>query len=147
MFISGQENNNDELLEIAEPDFFSSDDVHVMKKGTATGVTRGVYGGFFMSTNVRFEKSPTGPFFTFENCYRIDDKKEQFFDTGDSGSGVFLLDKEDSRVKALGIAFARWSFQPATLVCKVKHIAESFNLTIIKDDFSKKVFENFNEYK
>lgn len=89
MFISGQENNH-ELLEIAEPDFFASDDVHVMKKGMSTGVTCGVYGGFFMSANVRFEKFPTGPFFTFENCYRIDDKKEQFFDTGDSGSGVFF---------------------------------------------------------
>ena len=146
MFISGQENKH-ELLEIAEPDFFASEDVHVMKKGTATGVTRGVYGGFFMSTNVRFEKSPNGPFFTFENCYRIDDKKEQFFDNGDSGSGVFLLDEENLRVKALGIAFARCPFHSATLVCKVKHIAESFSLTIIKDDFSKKVFEHFNKYK
>ena len=146
MFISGQGNNH-ELLEIAEPAFFSSGHVHVMKKGTATGVTRGVYDGLFLSINLRFEKSPTAPFFIFENCYRIKDKKEQFADSGDSGSGVYLLDKEDSRVKALGIVFARYPYQSATIVCKVKHIADSFNLTFIKDDFSKKVFQNFNEYK
>ena len=145
MLISGQENDH-ERLEIADPGFFASDDVHVIKKGQATGITRGVYGGFFMSEKVDFKPFSTESFFIFENCYRILDKDGQFFDEGDSGSGVFLIDKKDSNVKALGIAFARSLYQCATLVCKVNHIAERFQLSIIKDDFSRRVAENINDY-
>ena len=147
LFVNLGQKSNHELLEIAEPDFFSSDDVHVIKKGTATGKTRGVYGGFFMSEKVDFKESSNGVFFIFENCYRIRDKEGQFFDDGDSGSGVFLLDKEDSKVKVLGIAFARSLYQCATLVCKVNHIADRFNLSIIKDDFSKELFKDFDQHK
>lgn len=57
-----------------------------------------------------------------------------FFKIGDSGSGVYLIDRKGSRIQPLGIAFGRYS--GFTLVCKIKHIAERFDLSVLKDTFS-----------
>ena len=47
---------------------------------------------------------------------------------GDSGSGVFVLNKKDNSLKPLGIAFARYS--PLTAVCCKRKIMDAFNVSI-----------------
>lgn len=64
----------------------------------------------------------------FNNCFVVDDLRSPFFKEGDSGSGVFLLDKTSQTVKALGIAFARKHGSQQTLVCKLNPIAKEFKL-------------------
>ena len=105
-----------------------------MKKGRTTNVTRGIYGGEFSLAKLHFGFEEKGPFYLFEKCYRIFDEDSTFFDEGDSGSGVFLIDRKGSGIQPLGIAFGRYC--GFTLVCKIKHIAERFHLSVLKDDVS-----------
>ena len=138
-------NTHQETLEIAEPDPLPSEELQVVKKGKTTNVTHGVYGGILLLARLRFGIASTGRYYLFINCYRINDATEnnQFFDEGDSGSGVFLIDRQNSRVKPLGIAFGRFNCGHFTLVCKIKHIAEQLNLSILRDAFSNNVLQNF----
>lgn len=113
-----------------------------MKKGRTTNVTLGIYDGLCLLARLLFGIQQNGPFYLFEKCYRILDKDEDFFQGGDSGSGVFLIDKNTSRIHPLGIAFGRCI--GSTLVCKIKHIAERFQLSVMKDSFSTSYL---NEYR
>lgn len=113
-----------------------------MKKGRTTNVTLGFYDGLFLLAQLRFGIEQNGPFYNFKKCYRILDNDEEFFQGGDSGSGVFLIDENSSRIQPLGIAFGRGI--GFTLVCKIKHIAERFQLSVMKDSFSTSYL---NEYR
>ena len=105
-----------------------------MKKGATTNVTLGIYDGLCLLATLRFGIQQNGPFYYFEKCYRILDDDDEFFERGDSGSGVFLIDRNSSRIQPLGIAFGRCI--GSTLVCNIKHIAERFQFSILKDSFS-----------
>ena len=105
-----------------------------MKKGRTTNVTLGTYDGLCLLAKLCFGIEQNGPYYYFEKCYRILDTDKEFFQRGDSGSGVFLIDRNSSRIKPLGIAFGRCI--GFTLVCKIKHIVERFQLSILKDSFS-----------
>lgn len=70
-----------------------------------------------------------GGFYFFESCFAIEDMDDQFFDLGDSGSGVFLTENRNP-TKPLGIAFAKLDYEPITFVCRINQIAEAFNLRV-----------------
>lgn len=70
-----------------------------------------------------------GGFYFFESCFAIEDMNAQFFDLGDSGSGVFLTENLNP-TKPLGIAFAKLDYEPITFVCRINQIAEAFNLRV-----------------
>lgn len=101
----------------------------VKKRGRTTGDTNGklVDGCFFVrvhSTNVQ------GRYYKFENCFAVKkiNKETNFFDKGDSGSGVFLIDEKDNSLKPLGIAFA--FYRSKTAVCKIRQIINAFNVSV-----------------
>lgn len=59
-----------------------------------------------------------------------------FFDEGDSGSGVFLLDDCNRNMTPLGIAFARGDLTNTTFVCKIQHIVEKFQLSLCQNQIA-----------
>lgn len=106
--------------------------MYVKKRGRTTGDTIGKLVGDSMfvrvySTQVHRES------YDFENCFAVKqtDDDATFFERGDSGSGVFLID-EDNSLKPLGIAFA--SFCSKTAVCKIRQIADAFNVSVYEDE-------------
>lgn len=109
--------------------------VRVVKRGCATGVTKGILRGVLSSVRIDPPDTP-GPFNCLNNCVGIFDKdqdKDPFFKPGDSGSGVFQIDETNRSLYPIGIAFGRRNFQQLTCVCKIKDIAEKFNLSICQD--------------
>lgn len=75
---------------------------------------------------------------TFKNFYHIrslDPPEPPFFDFGDSGSGVYLIDENGSCNKALGIAFAlitdKYDKTVETYVCSIRAIVNAFNIDAI----------------
>ena len=80
----------------------------------------------------------------FKNCFCIYNysDSEQFFEEGDSGSGVFLIDEKGEPKKALGIAFAFSSTE--TCVCDIRNIVQAFDIAFYQEpqlmDISWKVY-------
>lgn len=109
--------------------------VRVVKRGCKTGVKKGVYRGVLPSVRLDSEKGSSRRFYEFKNCFGILDQGDncQFFKRGDSGSGVFKIDETNRSLYPIGIAFGRRNFQQLTCVCKIKDIAEKFNLSICQD--------------
>lgn len=104
----------------------------VKKRGRTTGDTIGKLDGDCMHVRVYSTQVPR-QYYEFENCFAvIQQDNNTFFDKGDSGSGVFLIDKNDSSLKPLGIAFA--FFGSKTAVCKIRQIANAFNVTVYEDE-------------
>ena len=71
----------------------------------------------------------------FKNFYSIrnlDPPKPPFFDFGDSGSGVYLIDEDGSCNKALGIGFGLMTDTDdktvVTCVCSIRAIVNAFNI-------------------
>lgn len=99
----------------------------VKKRGRTTGDTIGklVNDGFFVRV---YSTKVHGRYYEFNNCFAVKQKDETtFFDKGDSGSGVFLIDKDNS-LKPLGIAFA--FFRSKTAVCKIRQITDAFKVSV-----------------
>lgn len=70
-----------------------------------------------------------GRYYEFKNCFAVKQKDETTcFDKGDSGSGVFLIDKKDNSLKPLGTAFT--FFQSKTAVCKIRQITDAFKVSV-----------------
>lgn len=103
----------------------------VRKKGTITDETEGILVDASLAICVDIP-SPRGGFYFFEECYGIcdEDEEKQFFKQGDSGSGVYLIDR-DKRLKPLGIAFAR--LRSITAVCKISKILDAFNISVFQN--------------
>lgn len=126
-------------LPIAEPDSEpeSACKTHkVIKKGKISDVTF----GYITDFNFRCRwthLSKKGEIIYLRQCYRIarqtDDKP--FMLQGDSGCGVFLIDEQERILKPLGIGFA--ITKTHSIVCKIKHVIEYFDLAIYQDAFSK----------
>lgn len=110
-------------------------DVKVVKRGNKTGITEGILRGIYSSARIDSMSTP-GHFYYFNNCFGVYDQDDgpPFFEAGDSGSGVFLI--QNHMINPIGIAFARQRFKQLTLVCKIKDIAEKFNLSICQDAFA-----------
>lgn len=56
----------------------------------------------------------------------------KFFEPGDSGSGVYLIDKRGKK-KPLGIAFAR-SIYGDTVACRIENVTRAFDLSLNDDE-------------
>lgn len=127
------ESDSRQQLQIAENESLIQG-VRVVKRGCATDVTEGILRGVHSSG--RIDRTVlSGRFYFFKNCFGIRDQENgsQFFKTGDSGSGVFQIDKTNRLLYPIGIAFGRLNSQQLTYVCKIKDIAKKFNLSICQD--------------
>lgn len=120
-------------LQIAdENDFKNVHGTLVRKKGKATGITEGILvsGLFTMAiTRVVYPK-----IYRFDFCYRIIDKPgvRTFFEPGDSGSGVYLIDNGGKK-KPLGIAFARGIYGD-TVACRIENVTRAFDLSLYDEE-------------
>lgn len=101
----------------------------VKKRGRTTGDTIGKLVGDCMPISVPCTKVHQR-YYEFENCFVVKHNAETiFFDKGDSGSGVFLIDENDNSLKPLGIAFA-YFLSSKTAVCKIRQITNAFNVSV-----------------
>lgn len=98
----------------------------VIKTGRTTGTTVGILNEHLLSIRINSFLSGLG-YLSFFNCYAVD--TPEFFKEGDSGSGVFLIEKNGIS-KPLGIAFA--FMDSCTAVCRIDTIVDVLNLTIVR---------------
>lgn len=116
-------------LQIAdENDFKNVHGIFVRKKGKSTGITEGILVSGLFTIGISRIVSPK--IYRFDYCYRIIDKPgvRKFFEPGDSGSGVYLIDKRGKK-KPLGIAFAR-SIYGDTVACRIENVTRAFDLSL-----------------
>lgn len=106
----------------------------VTKRGRTTNVTTGTLTEGNSSVRIHSTLKPRC-YYSFQNCYTVSDDPENmpFFEEGDSGSGVFLLDDCKRNMTPLGIAFARGDLSNTTFVCKIQHIVQQFELSICQN--------------
>lgn len=103
----------------------------VKKRGRTTGDTIGKLVDDSMCVRV-YSTEVHGRYYEFKNCFGVikTDDETTFFDAGDSGSGVFLIDEKDNSLKPLGIAFAFLRSTRKTSVCKIRQITNAFNVSV-----------------
>lgn len=103
----------------------------VLKRGGTTGETEGYLVENSLSVRIDQEgcvdESEDGLFYYFMRCYAIESKDCPFFEPGDSGSGVFLMEN-GMPTKPLGIAFAKLA--QITAVCRLVEIVDAFDLCV-----------------
>lgn len=118
-----------ELLTVAtEDDLIFEVDI-VTKRGTATGTTY----GYLMDDSLSLKMEVSGVYFQCSNCYVIEsiNNDDPFFLEGDSGSGVYVIDKYSRKpIKPLGIAFAFKDWQ--TAVCNISETVDALGLQIVR---------------
>ena len=112
--------------------------LRVFKRGNATCVTEGVYSGIRSYVPIDPTILPSGSSCFFLNCFVVSDLENSapFFGLGDSGSGVFVLERTSRSYKALGIAFARQWARGDTFVCKLNEISRVFQLSLSDEVFA-----------
>lgn len=98
----------------------------VIKTGRTTGTTVGELTENLISIKVNSSFSAWG-YFSFFNCFAID--TPNFFKEGDSGSGVFVIEQNET-LKPLGIAFA--FMESYTVVCSIDTIVDELDLAIVR---------------
>ena len=135
LFSLSENNHEGSTLPIADP--AEPAGLRVFKRGNATCLTEGVLCGIRESVNILLGSRQ----FFFNKCFVVGDlqNSSHFFKEGDSGSGVFVLDKPSQRLKALGIGFAISQVSGETFVCKLSHICRDFNLSLSEEIFAKKI--------
>ena len=111
-----------------EEDLIFDGSLRVSKDGRTTGYTTG-----FLSDDslmVCVDNCHNGSFYYFEGCFGVVSDQQSFFEPGDSGSGVYLLDASDTskHSKPLGIAFARTGC--LTAVCRIREFLDACNVAI-----------------
>ena len=116
-------------MEIADEKDLKMKNLHVSKKGTATGETTGLLHEGTLTFKID-NKYFNGGFHLFKGCYAVKDTKTAFCEDGDSGSGVFLKETKNRPKKALGILFA--SSNSKSYVCDIKKIVELFDLEVYR---------------
>ena len=119
-------------LQMAEEEELTFDGTtYVEKTGRTTGKTIGKLfcENFVVSVQNKF---CNGNFYIFNDCNAIIDDGTDFFMLGDSGSGVFVLDKKKNSLNPLGIAFARYNSH--TAVCRINKIVDAFNCSMYHED-------------
>lgn len=100
----------------------------VRKQGKVTGETEGILVSGMMTIRVDNVASPLK--YRFDFCYKIINKHgyRRFFEPGDSGSGVYLLDRRGNK-RPVGIAFA-FGLNGDTYVCRIAHVTRAFELSL-----------------
>lgn len=111
-----------EILSVVKYDDIKfEENIEVRKIGKETGTTEG-----YLTENILSVKVEG---LIFKNCFAVRDTNvKRFFESGDSGSGVFL--KEEKAMQALGIAFA--FMDNHTLVCRIDKILDHLDLAIVQ---------------
>lgn len=99
--------------------------IKVFKRGGTTGETEGYLSDNSLSVCLDF----TNGFYFFDRCYAVESINSPFFEPGDSGSGVFLIEN-GVPTKPLGIAFAFQKRSQTTAVCRIDKIIDAFNLSV-----------------
>lgn len=119
-----------DILPVVKEEDLTFDRDRVTKTGRTTRTTTGYL--VDNSLSCRIDKSLSSrECFCFFNCFAIenDTDDQPFFEPGDSGSGVSVIENENT-LKPLGIAFAySCAF---TAVCKIDKIVEKLNLEIVR---------------
>lgn len=116
----------EELTVVSEEDLkpFKLKEFKVTKTGRTTGSTKGYIKDRTFSTKRIFD------------CYSISkEKSDDFSKKGDSGSGVFLVEKDKTQ-KPLGILIGGLTQSKLKIVCKIDKVLEKLGLKIVK--FAKK---------
>lgn len=103
-----------------------------MKRGGSTGETEGLLTGNTLSVCVDKDFS-FGGFYYFARCFSIESIDRPFFEKGDSGSGVFVMEN-GKPTKPLGIAFAKLMINHNTAVCRIDKITEAFGLSVCQNE-------------
>lgn len=100
----------------------------VRKKGRASGETEGILVSGMSTVFVNDFKSPFK--YQFDYCYEIKSKNanEKFFEQGDSGSGVYLIDRKGKKTP-IGIAFAH-RLDGTAYACRIEQITRAFNVSL-----------------
>lgn len=98
-------------------------------KAIKTGRTTGKTVGDLLNNTLSIRVNTPNGSFAFYNCYAIGDRTEKFFEEGDSGSGVYVVESNGT-LKPLGIAFAYMNSQ--TVVCRIDEIVDRLDLEIVK---------------
>lgn len=119
-------------LQIADENILQFGVSEVIKRGGSTGETKGRLAGNALSVCVDKDFS-FGGFYYFDRCFSIESIGCPFFEKGDSGSGVFLMENKKP-TKPLGIAFAKLLINHNTAVCRIDKIAEAFGLSIYQNE-------------
>lgn len=117
-----------------EDDGIAKGSVEVMKTGRTTGITFGILNQTCES--VRIYHPPDSKIgYVFKDIYVVENKfGEDFCRPGDSGSGVFVVEKTkegDKPGKALGILIAT-VISEESYVCKIDRILDTLGLTIVR---------------
>lgn len=108
--------------------------IRVIKRGCRTCETEGfLVNGDYSVCLDEDPNNPTGCFFFFNQCFAIEDIYRSFFDLGDSGSGVFVLEN-GKPTRPLGIAFAKHMVTKTTAVCRIDPVIRAFNLCIYEKE-------------
>lgn len=99
----------------------------VLKTGKSTGITN----GYIYNRKLTIEFWQGKGHYKFSNCYGIksNNDHDHFAKIGDSGSGVFLVEK-DNTLKPLGLFFAY--IGKIAVVCKIGKILDELDLKIVK---------------
>lgn len=121
------------LMEIAnENDLHNFKGTLVRKKGKTTGETEGILRSNMSSVSVDNIASPAR--YQFNNCYEIINRlgHPPFFKPGDSGSGVYIIDRYGKK-KAVGIAFAH-RLDGTTYACRIDKITHALNVTLYQEE-------------
>ena len=108
----------------------------VIKKGKISDVTFGKIYKYNVSCRLK-HLSQKGEINVLRKCYTIARQKDDtpFMLKGDSGCGVFLIDEKERNLKPLGIGIGILGTH--AVVCKIKHVLDSFDLAIYQDAFSR----------
>lgn len=118
-----------EILPVADDNNLTLHKTMVIKCGKTTGTRVGVLQNNSLSIRVDNSFLSRG-FFAFFKCYAIGNTNSKaFFERGDSGSGVYVIEK-DGTLKPLGIGFAFLISQ--TAVCRIDEIIKALGLEIVK---------------
>lgn len=125
--------DNTPLPEADENHLEFNGSMSVKKRGRTTRDTTGKLVGDCMYVRV-YSKQVPGRYYEFQNCFAVEqtDNSQRFFDKGDSGSGVFVIDENDKSLKPLGIAFAFYCSK--TAVCKIGQITNAFNVSVYDNE-------------
>lgn len=93
-----------------------------------TGKTKGILVSGMIS--IRVDNVPSPLKYRFDYCYEIINKHgcKHFFEPGDSGSGVYLLDERGNK-KPVGIAFA-FGLNGDTYACRIEFVTRAFELPL-----------------
>lgn len=106
------------------------DNLKVYKRGRTTSVTEGRLNG---EMTLRIDNPHIqGAILTLKKCLQIERSNDGsiFFDGGDSGSGVFLLEEKTRRLNPLAIAFGMFEDSGTTLACPLENVLSTLNVSI-----------------